>query len=292
MIESLFEDRHLSKTLIKTIQSRLFCSAIIHDQITATWHINSSRRWWSSKFWRTDGKVQGKVRWHCAMDSQCLSKFPGKRRRKEEHISILLLNSCTSEQFRDIQEVIFVIHYCKTMYCCRMTLQEYIYHNQNAFEMHSIIKSGLIPGGKSLRRDRQPVFFTAVSPMDARQDLKEVECDLDRPSIAPYKHTWKAHHNTVHWCNLKLVHAVTLSSTLPAICTEKVAEWKLLKRTSVYPGYVVLHLSRTRPSQIRENVMIERAKSTSTGSSREDFRILCIPLLNRLKQIAKKELDD
>ena len=57
---------------------------------------------------------------------------------------------------------------------------EYIYHIGNAFEMHSIIKSGLIPGGKSLGRDRQSVFFPAVNPMD-------------EPRIAPYKHTWKAH---------------------------------------------------------------------------------------------------
>ena len=43
---------------------------------------------------------------------------------------------------------------------------EYIYHIGNAFEMHSIIKSGLIPGGKRLRRDRLSVFFTAVNRMD------------------------------------------------------------------------------------------------------------------------------
>ena len=37
---------------------------------------------------------------------------------------------------------------------------EYIYHIGNAFEMHSIFKSELIPGGKSLRRVRQvSVFF-------------------------------------------------------------------------------------------------------------------------------------
>ena len=54
-------------------------------------------------------------------------------------------------------------------------ITEHIYHIGNVFEMHSIIESGLIPGGESLRRDRQSVFFTALNPMDARQDLEEVE---------------------------------------------------------------------------------------------------------------------
>ena len=71
----------------------------------------------------------------------------------------------------------------------RDDFKEYIYHIGNAFELHSIIKSGLIPGGKSLRRNRQSVFFSAVNPMDARQDQREVEYDLDKPRIAPYKHT-------------------------------------------------------------------------------------------------------
>ena len=41
---------------------------------------------------------------------------------------------------------------------------EYIYHVGNAHDVPSIIQSGLIPEGKSLKRDRQSVFFTAVNP--------------------------------------------------------------------------------------------------------------------------------
>ena len=137
-------------------------------------------------------------------------------------------------RFKDIQQKISLIRYCKTMYYYRRTT-EYIYHIGNAFEMHSIIKRGLIPGGKSLRRDRQSVFFTAVNPMDARQDLKEVEYDLDKPRIGPCKHTWKAHHNTnklvqFEACSEKgiaiLSNLITCSysfkKTLPAIWKEKV----------------------------------------------------------------------
>ena len=118
---------------------------------------------------------------------------------------------------------------------------EYIYHFGNAFEMHSIIKSGLIPGRKSLRRESQSVFFTAVNPMYASQDLEEVQYDLDKPRSTVYKITWRVHQNTVYWCNLKLAqrkglqfyqtrsHAITLSSTLPSIYIEKVVCMKLLK---------------------------------------------------------------
>ena len=94
---------------------------------------------------------------------------------------------------------------------------ECIYHIGNAHDMHSIIKSGPIPGGRSLRkdrqsvfsegrspkRDRQLVFLTAVNPMYASQDLEEVQYDLDKPRIT-YKNNWRVHQNTVYWCNLKL----------------------------------------------------------------------------------------
>ena len=33
------------------------------------------------------------------------------------------------------------------------------------------------------------MFFTAVNPMDIQPDQREVGYDLDKPRIAPYKHT-------------------------------------------------------------------------------------------------------
>ena len=103
---------------------------------------------------------------------------------------------------------------------------EYIYHIGNADELRSIIQSGLIPGGRSLKKDRQSEFFTAVSPMDDTQELEEFQHDLVKPRIAVYKNTWRAHQNTVSWCNLKLAqreglqfyqirsHAIMLFNTL------------------------------------------------------------------------------
>ena len=92
---------------------------------------------------------------------------------------------------------------------------DYIYHIGNAHDMHSIIQGGLIPGGKSLKRDRQALFFTAVSPTDDNQDLEEVQYDLDKPRIAVSKHTWRAHQNTLYWCNLKVAQRKRLQFYQP-----------------------------------------------------------------------------
>ena len=59
----------------------------------------------------------------------------------------------------------------------------------DAYEMHSIIQSGLIQGGRSNRKNRESVFFTAVNPIDFQPDPRDVEYDLDKPRIAPYKQT-------------------------------------------------------------------------------------------------------
>ena len=181
---------------------------------------------------------------------------------------------------------------------------EYIYHIGNAFEMHSIIQSGLIPGGKSFRRDRQSVFFTAVNPMDTRQDRREVEYDVDKPRIAPYKHNWRAHHNTVYWCNLNLAqrkglrvyqtrsHAITLSNTLPVICIEKVVCMKTVKEL-----YCKIHQSTRLPrvtlvsnsQHVQKHVLITDSRKSydrknevhehteTCGSICVEFRITGIP---------------
>ena len=130
-----------------------------------------------------------------------------------------------------------VLH-CETVYCCWMTFAEYIYNIGNAHDMHSIVQGGSIPCGKSLKRDRQSVFFTAVNPMYANQYLEEVQYDLDKPRISVYRNTWQIHQNTVYWCNLKFAqrkglqfhqtrsHAIALCNKQLATCIEKVVYMK------------------------------------------------------------------
>ena len=116
---------------------------------------------------------------------------------------------------------------------------DYIHHIGNAHDMHSIIQGGLIPGGRGLKRDRQSVFFTAVNPMYANQDLEKVQFDLGKPRIAVFKNTWRAHQNTAYWCNLKLAqrkglqfyqtrsHAIALSTDYLRIVLRKWYTWRL-----------------------------------------------------------------
>ena len=108
----------------------------------------------------------------------------------------------------------------------------------NASKMHSTIRSGLIPGGRSLKRNRQFLFFTVVHPMDDDNGMEETSCDLIKPRIAPYKNTWKRLQTTVYWCNSKLdqkrgltffqtrSHAIALYNTLAAVCIEEAVSMK------------------------------------------------------------------
>ena len=58
---------------------------------------------------------------------------------------------------------------------------EYIHHVGNVSEVHSIMRSGLIPGGQSLKRGRQSVFFTTVNPVEDENCVVETSCDLTKP---------------------------------------------------------------------------------------------------------------
>ena len=59
-------------------------------------------------------------------------------------------------------------------------LTENIYHVGNISDMHSIIRSGLIPRGRSLKRGRQSVFFTFVNPMEDDTGTEETSWRLDK----------------------------------------------------------------------------------------------------------------
>ena len=109
---------------------------------------------------------------------------------------------------------------------------EYIYHVGCAINLHSIMNSGLIPGGQNLRK-RQTVFFLPVNPMNKEyKDLETV--DLKAPRLARYMHkAWKKHQNTVYWVEIKLAqrkgfkfyqtrsNAIILYNTLPSFCFPK-----------------------------------------------------------------------
>ena len=109
---------------------------------------------------------------------------------------------------------------------------EYTYHVGCAISLHSIMNSGLIPGGRNLS-NRQTVFFLPVDPMDKEHKDPDV-IDLEAPRLAWYKQkTWKKHQNTMYWVDINLAltkrfkfcqtrsNAIILYDTLPAYCVPK-----------------------------------------------------------------------
>ena len=77
----------------------------------------------------------------------------------------------------------------------------YIYHIGCAFNLHSVINNGLIPGGQDLSR-RQTVFFLPIDPRD--KDLKNPESvDFSVLRRARYVHSaWKRHQDLVFWVDI------------------------------------------------------------------------------------------
>ena len=113
----------------------------------------------------------------------------------------------------------------------------YIYHVGYAFNLHSIINNGLIPGGQDLSR-RQTVFFLPTDPRDeTHKDPEHIDFSVLRR--ARYLHSaWKRHQDAVFWVDIDLAikegltfyqtrsNAIILQGTLPAYCIPKVERLK------------------------------------------------------------------
>ena len=124
---------------------------------------------------------------------------------------------------------------------------KYICHVGCAINLHSIINSGLIPGGQILN-NRQTVFFLPVDPMDKEHKDPE-KIDLKAPRLARYMHkAWKKHHNTEYWVDIKLaqkkglkfyqtrsnaiiLYQYTPSLLYPESCSD--GNWRNHKRKSI-----------------------------------------------------------
>ena len=113
----------------------------------------------------------------------------------------------------------------------------HIYHIGCAFNLHSIINNGLIPGGQDLSR-RQTVFFLPIDPRDENhKDPENIAFSV--PRRARYVHSaWKKHQDAVFWVDINLAiqkgltfyqtrsNAIILQGTLPAYCIPKVVRLK------------------------------------------------------------------
>ena len=142
-----------------------------------------------------------------------------------------------SELFKVFQDAILLILHYRTMLLFRTTSSSIFYHIGCAFNLHSIINSGLIPGGQNSSK-RQTVFFLPVDPTDkSHKDPNDI--DLNVPRHAQYLHNaWKRHQDAVYWVDINLAikkgltfyqirsNAIILQETLPAYCIPKVVRMK------------------------------------------------------------------
>ena len=113
----------------------------------------------------------------------------------------------------------------------------HIYHIGCAFNLHSIINSGLILGGQNSSK-RQTVFFLLIDPRDkSHKDPEKI--DLNVPRRAQYLHSaWKKHQHAVYWVDIDLAirkiitfyqtrsNAIILQGILQAYCIPNVVRLK------------------------------------------------------------------
>ena len=110
---------------------------------------------------------------------------------------------------------------------------QFIYHIGCAINLHSIIDSGLIPGGQHLN-NRLTVFFLFVDPRDKSHEDPDT-IDLSVPRHAQHmQKAWKRHQDAVYWVDINLAvrkglkfyqtrsNAIILHETLPAYFIPKV----------------------------------------------------------------------
>ena len=159
---------------------------------------------------------------------------------RKEDISIALIireESFTSELFKDTLETTSFDPTLQDNVVIGTGIFHYNYHIGCAFNLHSIINNGLIPGGQDLSR-RQIVFFLPIDPRDKDHQYPEF-FDFSVPRRARYVHSaWKKHQDAVFRVDIDLAireglafyqtrsNAIILQGTLPAYCIPKVETLK------------------------------------------------------------------
>ena len=87
---------------------------------------------------------------------------------------------------KDILEAISLILRYRTTLLIGLGIFPYIYHVGSNFNLHSIVRNGLVPGGQNLSR-RQTVFFLPVDPRNENHKDPEY-IDFSAPRLARYMH--------------------------------------------------------------------------------------------------------
>ena len=142
--------------------------------IATAWSNSPSKYWRGYPVqWHHRRVQEEEGRWWFAMVTWRMDINSGERRRSQGKVAILLesklfqsipVPSSTSNTGHSGNTAIDPTLQDNVLLPKRFT--DYIFHVGNASEWNSIIRNGLIPGGKSLKKGRQVVFFTTVNLME------------------------------------------------------------------------------------------------------------------------------
>ena len=192
------------------------------------------------QFWRIKFHVRNQFPqnqyWSDDRWKVCLAAGGGSKRRYQycSDISgtILYLRALQGHSGRNLIDPLLQDHVI-----IQCGLFRHIYHIGCAFNLHSIINNGSVPGGQDSSR-RQTVFFLPIDPRDkGHQDAEHIDFSVSRR--AQYLHSaWKKHQDAVFWVDIDLAirkgltfyqtrsNAIILQGTLPAYCIPKVVRLK------------------------------------------------------------------
>ena len=238
----------LKKELGPILNHHNFCSLWLSsveeiDPSSSSWK-STSRRWWSDWILENKRLSQGSC---CVLSSLVWRKLEEKhckRRRTKEKIPELfwlLRNNSDLWALQGHSGSNFVDPSSQDNVVIPSNFFQYIYHVGCTINLHSIIYSGLIPGGQNLSI-KQTIFSLLVDPMD-KNHMDPDTIDLNAPRHAQSMHkAWKKLKNTVYWVDINLAlrkglkfyqarsNAIILHEPLPACCIPKVVRmetWEL-----------------------------------------------------------------
>ena len=173
---------------------------------------------------------------------QSMESMLGSRRRSKKEISVLhwcFRNNClspsSSRTFRTQSYWSFIAGQCCDS---EQILPTYLPYVGCAFNLHSIINKGLIPGGSEFKQETDSILFALlISETKSHKDPEKIDLNVSRR--AQYLHNaWKKHQDAVYWVDINLAirkgltfyqtrsNAIILQGTLPACCIPKVVRLK------------------------------------------------------------------
>ena len=125
-----------------------------------------------------------------------------------------------------------------------------------AFNLHSIINNGLIPGGQDSSR-RQTVFFLPIDPRDKDHEDPE-HIDFSVPRRARYVHSaWKKHQDAVFWVDIVDRGNLRIQKMCLLLKVKRPVPTRSMK--NVCTKNLVLQIDRGNPEILSENIRVKHA---------------------------------